>query len=277
MLGGRGSDRVMHRSRGASSASASRSSARSTTASSRRTTCPTIRTRDWRRTSTATSPRRSPPWASPATCRGSPALLQTAATTNAQMLNYSNVGRDAQVPRQTVLQWYEVLRDTLLAFELPAWSRTVKRKAIETPKFYFFDTGVVRALRRLPPVSEAAADFAEFFEHFLFWSCVPGSTTGSRARLSRIGAPDPVTRSISSSTTGSRSKRRRRGSSSASTCGVCGRSPRSDSSSDPSSSAVRSARGWRMGSRSGPWSTSWRGAVGQWPVSQPTLPPEGTR
>lgn len=95
-------------------------------------------------------------------------FLQTAATTNAQMLNYSNVGRDAQVPRQTVVQWYEVLRDTLIAFELPAWSRTVKRKAIETAKFYFFDTGVVRALRRLPRVSQASADFGEFFEHFVF-------------------------------------------------------------------------------------------------------------
>ena len=66
------------------------------------------------------------------------------------------------------MQWYGVLRDTLVAFELPAWSRTVRRKAIETAKFYFFDTGVVRALRRLPPVSEASADFGEFFEHYVF-------------------------------------------------------------------------------------------------------------
>jgi predicted AAA+ superfamily ATPase len=95
-------------------------------------------------------------------------FLQTAAVTNAQMLNYSNVAGDAQVSRQTVVQWYAVLRDTLVAFELPAWSRTVRRKAIETAKFYFFDTGVVRALRRLPPVSEASADFGEFFEHYVF-------------------------------------------------------------------------------------------------------------
>ena len=95
-------------------------------------------------------------------------FLQTAAVTNAQMLNYSNVARDAQVPRQTAVQWYAVLRDTLLAFELPAWSRTLKRKAVETAKFYFFDTGVVRALRRLPRVSDASADFGEFFEHYVF-------------------------------------------------------------------------------------------------------------
>ena len=95
-------------------------------------------------------------------------FLQTAATTNAQLLNYSNVARDAQVPRQTVVQWYKVLTDTLIATELPPLAGTVKRKAIETAKFYFFDTGVVRALRRLPPVNHASADFGEFFEHYVF-------------------------------------------------------------------------------------------------------------
>ena len=95
-------------------------------------------------------------------------FLQTAATTNAQILNFSNVARDAQVPRQTVVQWYAVLRDTLIAFDLPAWTHTVRRKAVETAKFYFFDTGVVRALRRLPRIGETSADFGEFFEHYVF-------------------------------------------------------------------------------------------------------------
>ena len=95
-------------------------------------------------------------------------FLQTAALTNAQILNYSNVARDAQVPRQTVVQWYAVLRDTLIAFDLPAWTRTVRRKAVETAKFYFFDTGVVRALRRLPRIGETSADFGELFEHYVF-------------------------------------------------------------------------------------------------------------
>ena len=95
-------------------------------------------------------------------------FLQTAALTNAQILNYSNVARDAQVPRQTVVQWYAVLRDTLIAFDLPAWTRTARRKAVETAKFYFFDTGVVRALRRLPRIGETSADFGELFEHYVF-------------------------------------------------------------------------------------------------------------
>jgi predicted AAA+ superfamily ATPase len=95
-------------------------------------------------------------------------FLQVAAATNAQMINYTNVASDTQVPRQTVKLWYQILVDTLLGFELPPYARTVKRKSVETPKFYLFDIGVVRMLRRLPPVVPESADFGEFFEHFIF-------------------------------------------------------------------------------------------------------------
>jgi predicted AAA+ superfamily ATPase len=95
-------------------------------------------------------------------------FLQVAAASNARMINYTNIAGDAQVPRQTVKLWFDVLKDTLLGFELEAFTSTVKRKAIGTPKFYFFDTGVVRTLRALPPIAETSADFGEFFEHFIF-------------------------------------------------------------------------------------------------------------
>jgi predicted AAA+ superfamily ATPase len=95
-------------------------------------------------------------------------FLQTAAVINARMLNYTNVANDAQVPRQTVKQWFQVLVDTLLGYELPAYRMTSKRKSIETAKFFFFDLGVVRALRRLPAIVPESADFGEFFEHFIF-------------------------------------------------------------------------------------------------------------
>jgi len=95
-------------------------------------------------------------------------FLQTAALTNARMLNYTNVANDAQVPRQTVKLWYQILVDTLLGYELPPYTATVKRKSIETAKFYFFDLGVVRTLRRLPEIIPESADYGEFFEHYIF-------------------------------------------------------------------------------------------------------------
>jgi predicted AAA+ superfamily ATPase len=95
-------------------------------------------------------------------------FLQTASTVNTRLVSFTNVAGDAQVPRQTVQQWFQILKDTLVAFELPPYTKTVKRKAIGSPKFYFFDLGVVRSLRRLPRVTSASADFGELFEHFVF-------------------------------------------------------------------------------------------------------------
>jgi len=95
-------------------------------------------------------------------------FLQTAATLNTKMINYTNVANDAQVPRQTVRLWFQILIDTMLAYELPPYSTTVKRKAIETAKFYFFDIGVVRTLLRLPPILPESQDFGGFFEQYIF-------------------------------------------------------------------------------------------------------------
>ena len=41
-------------------------------------------------------------------------FLETAAAANAELINYSNIARDAQVARQTVVQWFTILTDTLL-------------------------------------------------------------------------------------------------------------------------------------------------------------------
>jgi predicted AAA+ superfamily ATPase len=95
-------------------------------------------------------------------------FLQVAALSNARLINASSIGNDAQVARQTVQSYFQILRDTLLGYDLEPFSGTVRRKPIATPKFYFFDTGVVRMLRKLPPVTPAHAEYGEFFEHFLF-------------------------------------------------------------------------------------------------------------
>lgn len=95
-------------------------------------------------------------------------FLQVAAVSNTKIINYTNIGSDAGVPRQTVKQWFQILLDTLLGFELQPFTKTVKRKSLETAKFYFFEIGIVRTLRQLKAISPASADFGEFFEHYLF-------------------------------------------------------------------------------------------------------------
>lgn len=91
-------------------------------------------------------------------------FLEVAALCNGQMINFTEVGNDAQVPRTTVHEYFQILLDTLIAFELPAWEKTRTRKAISTSKFYFFDVGVARSLQHRKGLQPRSPEFGDAFE-----------------------------------------------------------------------------------------------------------------
>jgi predicted AAA+ superfamily ATPase len=95
-------------------------------------------------------------------------FLEVAAACSGGMFNKTEVANDAKVPRTTVHEYFEILKDTLIGHELPSWNRSEKRKAIETSKFYLFDIGVVRALLARPPLAPGSGDLGTAMEHFLF-------------------------------------------------------------------------------------------------------------
>lgn len=94
-------------------------------------------------------------------------FLEVAALTSGEMLNYEAVSNDAQVPKTTVYEYYQILRDTLIADDLPAWKHTIKRKPIKSSKFYFFDTGVVRTLRQQSQVKLKSPQFGHLLETYI--------------------------------------------------------------------------------------------------------------
>src|SRR5262249_23476342 len=84
-------------------------------------------------------------------------FLEVAALANGQVTNIASIAPDAAVARPTVQGYFEILTDTLIGTWLPAWRPRAKVKEIAHPKFYFFDTGVVRALsrRHLDPIESS--------------------------------------------------------------------------------------------------------------------------
>ncbi len=84
-------------------------------------------------------------------------FLKIAAITNGEVVNLSNVARDAAIGRTTVDRYYSILVDTLIGTFLRPWRSKIKIKEVSHPKFYLFDTGIVRALGGLlrEPVEEA--------------------------------------------------------------------------------------------------------------------------
>jgi len=82
--------------------------------------------------------------------RNAPAFsrfLRVAALCNATIVNFTNIANDAQVPRTTVYEYFEILKDTLVLHELPVWRKSIKRKPLSSSKYYFFDVGVAAMLQ----------------------------------------------------------------------------------------------------------------------------------
>ena len=98
-------------------------------------------------------------------------FLKVAALCNGTIVNFTNVANDAQVARTTVYEYFEILKDTLVLYELPAWRKTKTRKPLASSKYYFFDVGVVGSLqgRAFRP---GTPEFGEAFETFLMHELV---------------------------------------------------------------------------------------------------------
>lgn len=98
-------------------------------------------------------------------------FLKVAAFCNGTIVNFTNVSNDAQVPRTTVYEYFEILRDTLILHELPAWRKSRKRKPFASSKYYFFDVGVVATLQGRE-FRQGTTEFGEAFETYLMHELV---------------------------------------------------------------------------------------------------------
>jgi predicted AAA+ superfamily ATPase len=110
-------------------------------------------------------------------------FLKVAALCNGTIVNFTNVANDAQVKRTTVYEYFEILKDTLVLYELPAWRKTKKRKPLASSKYYFFDVGVVSTLqgRRFRP---GTPEFGEALETYLMHELTSYSDYVSQESLS---------------------------------------------------------------------------------------------
>ena len=79
-------------------------------------------------------------------------FLVAASFSQGAVLSVSAVARDLGLPRKTVEGYFQLLDDLLISVRVPVFTRRAKRATIAHAKFYYFDTGVYRALRPRGPL-----------------------------------------------------------------------------------------------------------------------------
>lgn len=73
-------------------------------------------------------------------------FLDLAGQLNGEPINHSKLGRSLKTTSNTVQEYFSILVDTLLCHRLDGWSNSVKRQLLQSPKYYWFDCGVLNAL-----------------------------------------------------------------------------------------------------------------------------------
>jgi len=94
-------------------------------------------------------------------------FLRSIALASGERINFTKLANDCQVPPSTVTEYVGLLNDTLVAFLLPAWTESRKRKAISTAKFYFFDPGVTHMLAGTKTLDRNSHLYGKSFEQFI--------------------------------------------------------------------------------------------------------------
>ena len=81
-------------------------------------------------------------------------FLQLAAVESGQILNYANISQESGISQPTVKGYYQLLEDMFVGLRVPAYSKSLRKNLLSTPKFLFFDLGVRHAAAGLNPAPE---------------------------------------------------------------------------------------------------------------------------
>ena len=68
---------------------------------------------------------------------------------------------------KSITEWYGILYDTMIGFAVPPYTKTKKRKAVETERFYYFDAGLVRFLLGLREIVDTQTEYGKLFETYI--------------------------------------------------------------------------------------------------------------
>jgi len=94
-------------------------------------------------------------------------FLDLMALSNGEEISYQSIAGDCGVSPNSIKNYIQVLEDTLVAFQLKAYTKTRKRKAISRSKLYFFDIGVTNSLANRGEIMIGSELFGKAFEHFI--------------------------------------------------------------------------------------------------------------
>lgn len=99
-------------------------------------------------------------------------FLEVAAVTDGEIVNYNNIAQECGVSATTVSSYFDILEDTLIGYRIPAYTKVVKRRIVQAPRFYYFDVGIANHLLHRKELVRGTVDYGHAFEHLVIQELV---------------------------------------------------------------------------------------------------------
>ena len=94
-------------------------------------------------------------------------FLEIAAQGNGALVNNAAIAAELGTYPLNIKEYYHILEDTLIGHFLPAFQKKPKRRVVQSPKFYFFDIGIVNALCNHERIEYGGTRFEQSLKHFI--------------------------------------------------------------------------------------------------------------
>jgi predicted AAA+ superfamily ATPase len=95
-------------------------------------------------------------------------FLDVTALSSWNELNYSQLASDAEIPKETIRRYMDILSETLIIHRIPGFHKNLSaRKAVQKEKYLFFDIGVRNSVAGEVSAQKTSTELGNLFEQWI--------------------------------------------------------------------------------------------------------------
>ena len=99
-----------------------------------------------------------------------------------QLMDYTSLANDVGVSAKTIKHWLSILEASFIVYKLPPYFENFGKRVVKSPKYYFFDTGLLAFMLGIEKASQVSRDplLGHVFENMVVIECLKTRTNAGK-------------------------------------------------------------------------------------------------
>ena len=99
-----------------------------------------------------------------------------------QLMDYTSLANDVGMSAKTIKHWLSILEASFVVYKLPPYFENFGKRVVKSPKYYFFDTGLLAFMLGIVRASQVSRDplLGHIFENMVVIECLKTRTNAGK-------------------------------------------------------------------------------------------------